>query len=404
VIGQTLAHYQITDLLGRGGMGEVYRARDSKLDREVAIKILPREMSGDPERVARFQREARTLASLQHENIASIYGFEETSEARFLVMELVAGEDLSERIARGPLPADEATSIALQIARGLEAAHERGLVHRDLKPANVKLTPDGKAKILDFGLARAYAGETTEEEDPSASPTITAAMTQAGTILGTAAYMSPEQARGKSVDKRADIWSLGVILWEMLNGRRMFQGETISDTLAMVMRDEIQLDELPDDPGGNLCFLLERCLERDPAERLRDAGEARWLLTNDTLPGSSVVDHAVPSGSSTNRPWIWLSAALLIVIVLLGFQLSRDSGQGVTGEVPRPTRFALETVGDLAYLDDAPKISPDGSVVVYAAGGELWLHELSELLPQKVLIDAEGARAPFWSPDGTQFG
>jgi serine/threonine-protein kinase len=241
VIGQTLAHYQITDLLGRGGMGEVYRARDSKLDREVAIKILPREMSGDPERVARFQREARTLASLQHENIASIYGFEETSEARFLVMELVAGEDLSERIARGPLPADEATSIALQIARGLEAAHERGLVHRDLKPANVKLTPDGKAKILDFGLARAYAGETTEEEDPSASPTITAAMTQAGTILGTAAYMSPEQARGKSVDKRADIWSLGVILWEMLNGRRMFQGETISDTLAMVMRDEIQL-------------------------------------------------------------------------------------------------------------------------------------------------------------------
>ena len=236
MIGRTLAHYEITALIGRGGMGEVYRARDTKLGREVAIKILPREMSGDPERIARFQREARTLASLTHPNIATIHGFEDTTEARFLVMELIEGEDLSERLRPGPLGVEEAVDIARQIALGLEAAHEQGVVHRDLKPANVKITPDGTVRILDFGLARAYQGDVGEEADPAHSPTITAAMTAAGTILGTAAYMSPEQARGRAVDGRADIWALGVILWEMLTGRRLFDGETVSDTLAAVLR------------------------------------------------------------------------------------------------------------------------------------------------------------------------
>ena len=277
MIGKTLGQYEVL-ALGQGGMGEVYRARDSKLGREVAIKVLPREMSGDPERIARFRREARTLATLQHPNIASIYGFEDTPEARFLVMELVEGEDLSERIARGPVPVDETVDFARQIASGLEGAHEKGSMHRDLKPANIKITPDGAVKILDFGLARAWLGDEEENVDPAQSPTITAAMTQAGTILGTAAYMSPEQARGKRVDRRADIWAFGVILVEMLRGESLFPGETVSDTLASVLRAEIDLATLPRSTPQGLRRLIERCLDRNPANRLRDIGEARIAL------------------------------------------------------------------------------------------------------------------------------
>jgi serine/threonine-protein kinase len=225
LIGKTLAHYEIKELLGRGGMGEVYRARDTKLDREVALKFLPLDLATNPERLARFKREAKLLASLNHSNIAAIYGLEESAGKNFLVMELAEGEDLSARISRGALPIEDALEIARQIAEGLEEAHEKGIVHRDLKPANVKLAGDGRVKILDFGLARAYVGDTGEE-DLENSPTITAAMTQKGVILGTAAYMSPEQAKGKSVDRRADLWSFGVILWEMLTSQRLFEGET----------------------------------------------------------------------------------------------------------------------------------------------------------------------------------
>ncbi len=278
MIGKTLAHYEITGLLGKGGMGEVYRARDTRLGREVAIKVLPREMSGDPERIARFEREARSLATLQHPNVASIYGFETADGIRFLVMELVEGEDLSEQLARGPIPLETAVEVARRIASGLEAAHDQGIVHRDLKPANVRATQSGDVKILDFGLARAFQGDSGGDADPMNSPTLTGGMTQAGVILGTAAYMSPEQARGYEVDRRADIWAFGVMLYEMLSGHRLFAGETVSDTLAGVLKTEIDLDRLPTETPSGLRRLLERCLDRNDSTRLRDIGEARILL------------------------------------------------------------------------------------------------------------------------------
>ena len=304
MIGEKLLHYEIVEKIGAGGMGEVYRARDGKLGRDVAIKILPTEMSGDPERIARFDREARTLASLQHSNVATIYGFEEVGGTRFLVMELVEGGDLNSRIAAGGLSLDETLTIARQIATGLEAAHERGIVHRDLKPANIMLTETGEAKILDFGLARAWFGDTSDETANSISPTITAAMTAAGTILGTAAYMSPEQARGRSVDRRADIWAFGAILWEMVTGKRLFDGETVSDTLAAVLRAEPEWELLPVDEAPQLCRLIERCLVRDPQLRLRDIGEARILLAgrrHREFTSVGVVDRCAGCDRSTSR-------------------------------------------------------------------------------------------------------
>ena len=295
MIHKTLSHYEILDLLGKGGMGEVYRAHDTKLGREVALKLLPTDIGSEPERLARFRREAKVLASLNHPNIAAIHGLEEDQGHVFLIMELVEGEDLSDRIARGAMPVEETLNVARQLAHGLDQAHERGVVHRDLKPANVKLGPDGAVKILDFGLARAYAGESAEEGELGASPTITAAMTQVGTILGTAAYMSPEQARGKEVDRRADIWAFGVLLYEMLTGAQLFAGETISDTLAGVLKTEPDLEELPGDTPVALRWLVERCLQKRPSKRLRDIGEARILLESDLdqLPASSMVGHGV---------------------------------------------------------------------------------------------------------------
>jgi serine/threonine-protein kinase len=278
VIGQTLAHYEVLEKLGQGGMGAVYRARDTKLGREVALKLLPEDFANDPERLARFRREAKVLASLNHPNVASIHGLEESDGRVFLIMELAAGEDLAHRFARGPLSVDEIVGVARQMAEGLEQAHERGVVHRDLKPANVMMSDEGAIKILDFGLARAYAGESPAEGSMESSPTITAAMTQVGTILGTAAYMSPEQARGREVDRRADIWAFGVILYEGLTGTRLFEGESISDTLAGVLKTEPDFDALPDETPVALRWLIERCLQKQPSSRLRDIGEARILL------------------------------------------------------------------------------------------------------------------------------
>ncbi|HTR02140.1 MAG TPA: serine/threonine-protein kinase, partial [Thermoanaerobaculia bacterium] len=241
--GTRLGPYEIVAPIGAGGMGEVYRARDGKLNRDVAIKVLPEAVAEDPERLARFQREAQVLASLNDPHIAAIYGLEKAGSVEALVLELVGGETLAERIAQGPIPVDEALAIARQIADALEAAHEKGVVHRDLKPANVKVTPEGKVKVLDFGLAKALAGDASSP-DVTHSPTITAQATQAGVVIGTAAYMSPEQARGKAVDKRADIWAFGVVLYEMLTGQKAFEGETVSDVLAGVLRADIDFAKL----------------------------------------------------------------------------------------------------------------------------------------------------------------
>ena len=242
-VGSRLAHYDVTALIGEGGMGQVYQATDTKLNRQVALKILPEAFATDPDRLARFQREAQVLASLNHPNIAAIYGIEEADDTRALVLELVEGPTLADRISKGSIPVDEALPIAKQIAEALEAAHEAGVIHRDLKPANIKVREDGTVKVLDFGLAKALDASPTG--DPSQSPTLTAAATQMGVIMGTAAYMSPEQARGKPVDKRADIWSFGVVFYEMLTGRRAFQGEDVSLTLASVMKSDVNATTLP---------------------------------------------------------------------------------------------------------------------------------------------------------------
>src|SRR5206468_1133478 len=280
MIGTKLAHYEINSHLGSGGMGDVYQATDSKLGRSVAVKFLPEAFARDADRVARFEREARVLASLNHPNIVAIYGQEDSKEKKFLVMELVPGETLAERIVRGPIPMDESAAIAKQIAEALEAAHEKGIIHRDLKPANIKVTADGKVKVLDFGLAKAYEQDSANAA-LSNSPTLASmAATNAGVIFGTAAYMSPEQAAGKPVDRRADVWSFGVVLWELLTGKRLFDAETISHTLADVLRLPLEFDKLPAEAPRSIRGLLRRCLERNVRNRLRDIGEARIVLEN----------------------------------------------------------------------------------------------------------------------------
>src|SRR6202047_4705089 len=262
VSGTRLGSYEVVSQIGAGGMGEVYRARDSKLGRDVAIKVLPANFVNDPERLSRFQREARMLAALNHANIATIYGLEQCDGVTCLVMELVSGETLAERVRSAPLGVEEALKIAVQIAEALEAAHEKNIIHRDLKPANVKVTPEGKVKVLDFGLAKAFAGDGAND-DPSNSPTLSAAATMQGTILGTAAYMSPEQARGKSVDKRTDIWAFGCVLYELLTGKQTFQGEDVTDILAAVVRAEPDWTALPAKLPSTIRTLLSRCLRKD---------------------------------------------------------------------------------------------------------------------------------------------
>jgi len=297
--GDSLGPYKIQSLIGRGGMGEVYRALDTKLEREVAIKVLPAALASSPERLARFEREARVLAQLNHPGIASIHGVEDGA----LVMELVPGPTLADRIAQGPIPPAEAEEIVLQLARALEYAHEKGIVHRDLKPANIKLDPDDQVKILDFGLAKALADPAAPEaDDPTNSPTLTIGGTIAGTILGTAAYMAPEQARGKKVDKRADIWAFGVVVWEMIAGERLFDGEDTVQVLSRLLEQKIDLDRVP----TRFRTLLARCLERNPKDRLRDIGDARFLLGeaksfSPSLPPSTAAPTPLPS-CSTGRP------------------------------------------------------------------------------------------------------
>src|SRR5688572_2240964 len=274
--GTRIGPYEVTSALGSGGMGVVYRARDTKLGRTVAIKALPELFASDPEHVARFAREAQLLATLNHPHIGGIHGLEEDHGSRFLILEYIDGQSLAERLTAGPMPLDEALEVAVQIAGALDAAHEKGIVHRDLKPGNIMLTTAGEAKVLDFGLAR--ASEPAAGASAMNSPTLTFAATQAGTILGTAAYMSPEQAKGRTVDKRADIWAFGAVLFEMLSGRRAFDGESISETIAAIIKDQPPLHDLPAEVPPALRALLVRLLEKDPRRRLRDVGDARLAL------------------------------------------------------------------------------------------------------------------------------
>jgi eukaryotic-like serine/threonine-protein kinase len=414
VIGSRLAHYDILDLLGRGGMGEVYRARDTKLGREVAVKLLPEDFAADADRLARFNREAKVLAALNHPNLAQIYGLEFDQGRHFLVMELAEGDDLSAIIKRGPVACEDAVAIAQQIAAGLEEAHERGITHRDLKPANIKVSKDGKVKVLDFGLAQALAGETTGEEESSSAMTLTAAMTRHGLILGTAAYMSPEQARGKPVDRRADIWAFGVVLFEMLSGQRLFDGETITDTLAEVIKQEPDWQKLPPDTPAHVERVLRRCLVKDPSRRLRDIGEARIRLVE--VPEESGVlrsDVLAPDAEVSRRGWRpWLPWALLAISVaaLAAVVALRPW----SGEPAPRLHLAVPVPDDKTFVLDGsapayPVISPDGKAVVFAARSaddpvsRLYLRPL-DAAQAYALDGTEKAQYPFWSPDSRSIG
>jgi Tol biopolymer transport system component len=397
--GLHLVHFKIHSSIGKGGMGEVYRATDTKLNRDVAIKVLPPEVAGDAERLARFEREARLLASLNHPNIAHVYGFESTvlpdgSTVNFLAMELVPGEDIAERLERGAIPIDETIAIAKQVAEALEEAHEAGIVHRDLKPANIKLTPDGRVKVLDFGLAKAYAGDISGVAgvDLSHSPTFAPSRTQAGVILGTAAYMSPEQVRGKPLDSRTDIWSFGAVLFEMLAGRRLFAGETVSDLMAAVLRADLDWGALPAATPHKLRALIHRCLERDPKRRLRDIGEARIALEDLAAGGDDAATPvtALPSASQRRRVWPWVLA--LGITTLVGVAIGRLLMVPARPQ-PRPVRFEIS-----AGAVSSAVLSPDGTHLAIAAQGQLWLRDLARL-ETRALEKTEGAVRPFWSPD-----
>ena len=416
--GSRLGPYAITAKLGEGAMGEVWRATDPRLEREVAIKVLPLAFTADPDRLARFEREAKLLAQLHHPNIASVFGLEESDGARALVMELVEGEDLSALVARGPVPVSEALAIARQIAEALEAAHERGIVHRDLKPHNVKLRADGAVKVLDFGLAKAMdaSGGAASGSGPMASPTLmssptmtSAHATQAGMLLGSAAYMAPEQARGGTVDKRADIWAFGVVLFEMLTGRQLFSGETVSDPLAAVLRQDIDWEQLPPDTPAEVRRLLRRCLERDTKNRLHDVADARLVL-QDVLAGR-VDAPATPSAAAARpallpRLALGLAAAGLVALLVAGWLVSR-AGRRPSGAAQTARPVSFQELTDAPGIESSPSLAPDGKSFVYVGR----VHGVMKLYLQRVggrnatLLDPEATvddSQPAFSPDGEQ--
>jgi len=405
--GQTVGHYEILTQIGAGGMGEVYRARDTRLKREVALKVVSAALASDPDRLARFQREAVVLASLNHPNIAQIYGFED----RALVMELVEGQNL-----KGPLPLQTALTYAKQMAEALEYAHEKGIVHRDLKPANVKITPQGVVKLLDFGLAKAVEQPGSASGDPTESPTVTLTATQPGLILGTAAYMSPEQATGKVVDKRSDVWSFGVVLWEMLTGSRLFHGDSVMQTLADVLRADIDFNKLPADTPMPVRELMERCLDRDPKTRLRDLGEARVLLqkllanssSGSGKPTSGRVSAvaAAPTIPSTRRK-LWAAAGLVVTVV----------GASATGWIywnrpkPFPGPEQWKQITDFPDSSTDPALSPDGRTLAFMRGSggwfldkdkQLYVKNLPDGPPVQLTHDPAAKTHPAFSPDGAR--
>jgi Tol biopolymer transport system component/tRNA A-37 threonylcarbamoyl transferase component Bud32 len=432
--GSTLGPYRILSVLGAGGMGEVYRARDTKLNRDVALKVLPEVLARDPERMARFQREAQVLAAMNHPNIAAIYGLEESDGLRALVMELVEGPTLAERIGAtrpltpGPSPAsgrgwpagsgeglrgssiapDEALPIAKQIADALEYAHERGIIHRDLKPANVKVTPEGTVKVLDFGLAKALEVDASAStSNVSNSPTLTAMATQAGVILGTAAYMPPEQARGKTVDRRADIWAFGCVLYEMLSGRKPFEGETVTDVLASVVKTEPDWGAFPAETPPRIRELIRRCLTKDPKRRLRDIGEARIAIEETIsgvgaglVPALAEAAPGRPQGSPLRRalPWVAALMAALVAATAVWLFMSRQ-------QPAERMQFAIPLGSDAETLS----LSADGQMLAYvarddASGQDMLYFERVGSPMGTMLAGTEGVMYPFWSPDDTNIG
>jgi len=409
--GTRLGPYEIVSPIGAGGMGGVFRGRDTKLGRDAAIKVLPQAFAQDQERVARFKREAQILASLNHPNIAGIFGLEEDEATGTvaLAMEFVEGDDLAQRLKAGAIPIDEAITIARQIAQALEEAHERGIVHRDLKPANVKVTPDGKVKVLDFGLARAIEADSglASSESLAHSPTMTRQSTEAGIILGTAAYMSPEQARGKKVDKRSDIWAFGVVLYEMLSGRRLFTGETSSDILAAVLTRDPDWGTLPAATPGRVRELLRRCLDRNPKQRLHDIADARLDLEAPDVPVSGATSIATVAPPSI-RAWLVGAAIGAIAATLLTSLVWR----GLRPEVPTAlTRLSIMAPpGESLFPDPTGvAISPDGTKVAFVVGdatrseSQIWVRSLDARTARK-LDDADGGNLPFWSPDSQRIG
>ena len=414
--GKMLAgKYRVLEEIGRGGMGVVYEAEDMGLSRRVAIKVLPDAFTSDPERLARFEREAKVLASLNHPNIAAIHGLDETPGKRFIVMELVEGETLAERLSRFPLSLEDSLDVCRQIAEGLEGAHEKGIIHRDLKPANVKITPEGKVKILDFGLAKAFRDEPSGV-DPSQSPTITDQMTQPGVIMGTAAYMSPEQARGKPADKRADIWAFGCILYECLTRKRAFEGETITEIVAAVLKEEPDWQALPATVPLRIKDLLHRCLKKDPKERLRDIGDARIEIEAPVV----YPFETAPARRRFSLLWVAaISAVMLIAGIIAGRLLIRhpqptpsplvvsttikvEPGhrlEGQSRDMERPGRTAMA-------------ISSDGKFIVYSAIEEnpgpqakpqLYLRRMDQSAA-KPIAGTKGGTSPFLSPDSRWVG
>ena len=405
--GTRLGPYDIISALGAGGMGEVYRARDSRLDRDVAIKILPSAFAGDGDRLVRFEREARTLASLNHPHIAQIYGIEEvpaisstgrTSAA--LVMELVPGEDLSARISRGPVPLAEALPIAQQIADALEAAHERGIIHRDLKPANVKVTADGVVKILDFGLAKAMTA-SDQDVNPTNSPTIAFTGTQAGLILGTAGYMAPEQARGHSVDRRVDVWAFGVVLFEMLTGRQAFAGETISDVLASVLKNDLDWTALPRDLPASILKLLRRCLDPDRRSRLRDIGEAR-IAIGDYLAGR-VDPTTTRDVRGTGSRFLVVGVLGALALAAIASALTWNMRERVEPEPPRRYVVAAPEISTQVEARPAITLAPDGWTLVFVGVDKgvssLYVRGPGDFDPRK-LPGTEYGSNPVFSPSG----
>jgi serine/threonine-protein kinase len=425
--GNKLGPYEIQSLLGAGGMGEVYRAHDPRLARDVALKVLPEAFAADSERMARFEREAKVLASLNHPNVAAIYGLEESNSVRALVLELVEGPTLAERIAQGPIPIEEAVPIAKQICDGLEYAHERAIIHRDLKPANVKVTPEGSVKLLDFGLAKALEGEAVAG-DILTSPTISRLATQAGIILGTAAYMSPEQAKGKTVDRRADIWAFGCLLYEMLTGKRAFGGQAVSETLAAVIRDDPNWSALPQAVPPRIRDLVKRCLCKDVRQRLQAIGDARIAIEEvqsgvaapDLMPAPVAADAGRVSAWIRTMPWAL--AAILAIALAAALILIPSRTRQLSGPVMHLTLAAQAHHEEADRRGSAVAISQDGTRVAYVAmqgspdtgksgdllapqteAFELVVRKLDQL-PPTPLPGTAGGSAPFFSPDGRWIG